>query len=461
MIGLGFLIRLLFYFFGAEIYYGKAEFYIGGDTYSFLYPIRNLIEHGVYSTDLKHPNAVVGRLPGYPFFLAPFYGLFGETEGMFRSIALLQVLIDSASIWLIFQISMRSFSSFRLSIITALLYATYPFVVVWTSIVYAETLGMFLLLLLIYSVVKYQFSRPLLTGILSAIAFFVRPQLLFLLPALFFVLLLCYRPFFLRRSLLLLAGFTLVYAWWPIRNYVNHDKVEFMRDITSMRTWQEDVLYFHKYVNGLQAGWEPQMTQLIQFKEMSFPSEAYALKTDSALLEKAIHLSRTCSDGFASFMGKAVITEGNCTDETAALWKELLHHQMKENSWNYFVNVPLQGIKKGIFKLHLVENWKSQKKAGLELFFISSLFIWRTLLILLGLLGGLYFLRKEGKNPLVIIALTYFVVWYGWLCVITRYLEIRYLLPADVLLLFPSAYLIHLLLFRKERTASFGESSQP
>jgi hypothetical protein len=440
-------IRLSFFFFGAELYYGSSTFYIGGDTQSFLLPIKNLIEHGTYSGNLNHPNAVFGRLPGYSFFLAPFYMLFQESLGFYMAICITQIIMDSFSTCLIYTLVSVQFTNRKLALLTAGLYACYPFSIVWTPIVYAETAGLFLLLLTTYITFKNDFKYPLLTGMLIAVGFFVRPQLLFLLPAFGAAAVVMHRKKAVQPLFLLFLGFLLVYSPWPIRNYVNHDKVVLMRDITSMRNWQNDVLYFHKYINSLQAGWEPQMTQLISNAPLVFPESAYLSSVDSLQLEKAVRLSRTCSDGFASFMGKAKV-KNDCTDETAALWKNLLDRQIEERPLNYFLKVPLLGLKKGIFKLYLVSNWKSVERPLLQTLLISSLFLYRTLLLLMGFVGLFLLLKRRLSMGLNTMILTYFLSWYGWLCFVTRYLEIRYLLPADVLLLLPAAYLLHELLRR-------------
>jgi hypothetical protein len=454
LFSLAIVLRALFFFFGAEIYYSTSTFYIGGDTGSFITPIKNLIENGIFSGNLNHPDAVFGRLPGYPFFLAPFYLLFKDTLTFYMAVCWTQIILDAVSCCLLYKIVLKVFKQQRMATIASLLYACYPFVIVWTPIVYAETLGILLMLSGVYLTVKDNFKRPLVTGVCLALAFFVRPQLLFLLPAFAMALLLVYRKQALYKIALMVLGFLLVYSPWPIRNYVNHGKFIPMRDITSMRSWQNDVLYFHKYINALQAGWEPQMTQLIQHGPIEFPEQAYITAEDSLLIEKAVHLSRTCSDGFASFMGKPPL-KNNCTAETAALWQELLDRQISEDPVNYFVTVPLKGLKKGLFKISLVSNWKSPDRASLETVLITLLFGYRSLLLLIGIAGIIIALRDRAATTLTTIVLVYFVSWYGWLCFVTRYLEMRYFLPADVLMLIPAAYLLHKL---TQRFASSPEA---
>lgn len=437
----GLLARILFFFFGASLYYGNEIFYIGGDTYSFLIPAKNLVDHGLLTLDMAKPEAVFSRLPGYPLFLAPFYFLLGDTPTMFITVCWTQILMDVCSIGLIFHITLSLFGKQRIAWLAAMLYATYPFMIVWTSIVYAETTGIFLCLLAFFVATRDELKHPLPVGVLLAAAFFVRPQLLFLLPAFGIASLFYLRKKFWKTNLLLLTGFLLLYAAWPLRNLLLHDKLVPFRDITTMRAWQDDVLNFHTFMTGVQVDWEPQMTQLISGEEITFPSIVFTSTSDSLKLLRAVELSRTCSDGFASFMGKQEISNP-CTEETARLWEELTISQKKENGWNYYFCVPLKGLKKAIFKLHLVSNWKSVERSTAQVVLISALFLWRTFLVLAGLAGAVMLLRKRISPYFIAVILSFFVLWYGWLCFVTRYLEIRYFLPVDILLLIPAAYLL-------------------
>lgn len=452
----GLLLRILFYLLGAQIYFGSKSFYMGGDTTSFLNPIKNLIDFGTFSVDLNHPMGVIGREPGYSFFLAPFYLLFGNnTDLLCRAVCWFQIILDSLCIILFYKTAINIFNHKKIAIMAAVLYASYPFVIIWTSVVHAEALGVNLLVLIMYF-----FSHPnirykyFLVGGLIAIAFFIRPQMLFILPAVGLSVLINYKKHirqWLIYGIQLTLGFLIVYSPWPIRNYVIHHQLEFFRDISSMRAWQWDVMNFHEYIVSMQVDWEPQFTQIILSDEpVSFPPAAYINKADSLNLVKAIALSRTCSDGFASFMKKPPLGENNCTQETAQLWKTLYENQVKYNGLNVFLFVPLKNLKKAIFKISLVKNWKSPNLSTTTVILVGILFSYRTLLILLGLIGCFFYLKQKDQVSAMFIwcSILFFIIWYLWVCFIYRALEMRYFLPADVLLLFPAAFLLHSFLIR-------------
>ena len=100
--------------------------------------------------------------------------------------------------------------------------------------------------------------------------------------------------------------------------------------------------------------------------------------------------------------------------------------------------MPLRNLAKAVFKTSLADSTTPARRlAGL-------LFIYRTALILAGLAAAVLIMRR-GLDPtgMTWIALVYFVGWYLLLCAGTlpqlRNIEMRYFLPADVLLLLPLA----------------------
>jgi hypothetical protein len=453
-ISAGLLARALFYFFGAELYFGKEDFFIGGDTQSFLYPVQNLLEHGTYTVNPAHPHGAFGREPGYAFFLIPFYLLFkSDLDLMYKAVAWIQILMDSLAVLLVYRIAMRLFKDKRTAFWSSMLYALYPFAVVWTPVVHAETLGLDITLLIIYFI-----SSPpgrykwILTGSLIAAGFFVRPQLIFILPSVLLALFITRQMYknWLVNSLQLCLGFLIIYLPWPARNYIFHDRLEWFRDISSMRNWQDDVMNFEKYMVSFKVDSEPQFTQLITGRQVVFPKEAFLSKEDSLKIIRAVHLSRTCSDGFAAFLQKAR-PENECTAETAELWEELYENQKKNNKLNYYLLVPLGNLKKALFKNALIENWKAPKHSSINTYLIGGLFLYRSALILMGLAGAFLLLRRYGSHMRESLtfytSLLFFLSWYIYMCWIFRSLEMRYFVPADALLLIPASFFLSTFVF--------------
>mgnify|MGYP003340288860 CR=1 FL=1 len=148
-----------------------------------------------------------------------------------------------------------------------------------------------------------------------------------------------------------------------------------------------------------------------------------------------------CHDG----LRPAVLTrDSSCTDEIAQLWGELKANQVNENKINFYLWVPLGNLKKCFFKSGLYK-----PSSGIINLMSTVLFGYRTFLILLGLLGLFLYCFTKKKLPLLLKLITcYFLLWYFWNSFVYRNMEIRFLLPADILLLIPAAY-VFVFLFEK------------
>ncbi len=434
-----FLLRLVFMLFAAEMFYGKEHFYITDDTKSFWYPIHNLIQNNLYTIKIGAPGGEFARMPGFPFYLLPFYIILGDDLiSLFRTLAIFQLFLDVTSIWLIYKSITRFKFHKNAALITASLVALYPFSIVWVPIGQAECLSIFIISLALYVYSgKAKFKRDFWLGVIIAAGFLVRPQVVFLLPSIALAEWMLSRQRFFKTMTICSIGFMSLYIWWPLRNLVNHDKVVLTRDISTMRDWQDDVIYFQKYMNSMQVGWEPQMTQIIHYKEVTFPEKAFHSPDIEKKLKEAVWRSRVCSDGFATFRYKTPL-KFPCTNTTAKLWKDLYQDQIKADPIGHYLVVPLKALRKGLFKISMVENWKSPQRSAWQKFAYTSLFSFRSLLILLGLFSCFKLLRMDTIHKrIAYLVLAFVIIWYSYLAFGIRFMEMRYLLQADFLLLLP------------------------
>jgi Dolichyl-phosphate-mannose-protein mannosyltransferase len=102
---------------------------------------KNWLHHGVYGiTDSGRVVATYVRLPGYPALLAAVFAIFGDDH--YRTVMLLQVLIDLGTCLLVADIARRIFSE-RAAKAAFLLAALCPFLANYTAAVLTETLEVF------------------------------------------------------------------------------------------------------------------------------------------------------------------------------------------------------------------------------------------------------------------------------------------------------------------------------
>src|SRR5439155_345371 len=176
--------------------------------------------------DNHAPNTY--RPPGYPFVLAAIYGLLGHH---YAAVTIVQSVLGALTCVFVLLIGERLFTQ-RVGMIAATIAAVYPFLVVYTGFVLAETLLVFLATLLLYVLARLR-ERPstgwiALGGIVLGIINLTRPATIFLPIALFFWL---WIEFGSRRRALVIATAMIVWMLlvilpWTVRNYaVTHSFV--------------------------------------------------------------------------------------------------------------------------------------------------------------------------------------------------------------------------------------------
>lgn len=464
---LGFILRIVFLFFFGEAFWARTNIFVSNDTMAWANSIENLIKHGTYSVDINNPYGYFGRLPGYSFFIGFFYLLVGQNwERAFPLIAWTQILLDCINIFFIYNIAKNLFKTNHLSLVVALIYACYPFVIVWTPVAYSETLSIFFLLGGFYFLSRgIKHTDLIWAAVFWGVGSLFRPQLLFLLPSACLFLYLQEKTINLKViKQILLFGFIFIvsYSPWPLRNYVNHKKMILTQDLRGFSNWNIDVVSFMQYIYSVKPEWEPQFSQIIQNKPVDYPFLSPVPTSDSIQFQKAVRLSQNCGSGFCKWKGywnKEFNLSLSCNQEIKQLYDDLRMKQIKNKPFEFYVRVPLLNLKKAVFKEQLVVSKnKIQSLANL-------LFIYRSFMILLGLLGCILMFRKKDRHiALAVFCLSYFLLAYLALCAGTlpqmRNIEIRYFLQADILLIIPAGFTLYyfhtiikprlLIIFRKK-----------
>ena len=456
----GFILRILFLLFGAEVYYGKEDFYLGGDTNWWVVNIVNLIENGVYTDQIGSEYGYFTRTPGYSFLIGFFYLITNKDMDLaLKLIPFFQVLVDTISIYLIFNIAKNLFKDSIAPIITSVLYAFYPFIIVWTAIDYAESSSVFLFLLSIYLLQKAKSKKSyVLTGVILSLAILTRIQLILAIPI--FCCIVLWKTYqetnkiFNYKIILFTLSIIFIYGSWPIRNYVNHNKLIFSQHLGDRQHWSPDYIKFMEYIWAVKVDYEPQYSQIISGEgSVLFPETSYKTPEDSILLDSVVNLARTCGEGFSYFAHSAgyrsdvvIRGENDCNDKIVALFDHLILNQKKNNTLSYYFLVPLGNLKKAVFKNQL---YKSSSSFISNIGFI--LFSYRTFLILIGIFGSAYLLFHKNTitdNQIFTVIVSYVIVWYIFQAFFYRNMEIRYLLHADILLLIPAGYIFSLIIKR-------------
>ena len=446
---LGLVLRVIFTLLVARSFFGRDNIYIDGDTQAWGGCIENLLNSGTYTINPTHEYGYFGRMPGYSFFMGFFYIITGfNWELAYPIIGWFQIIMDVWAIYLIYKIGILIFKKNQIALVISFLYACYPFIIVWNPVVYSESISTFFLLSgLLYFIDKEKKYYLIKSGILFSIGSLIRPQLMIL------VIILCIYLLFDNRknikNILIKScqfGLTIliIYGSWPMRNYFLHDKIILTQDLRGITNWDIDALSFMQYIYSVKAEWEPQFSQIIHNQKVTFPKEAYISEEDSLKLEEAVSLSKTCGSGFSNWRGywSKRITGENCNDRIAQLYDELRDNQIKNNPINFYIYVPLQNLKKALFKTEITNKSLSVRIPSL------ILFLYRTILIFAGLIAFMFIIKNNNYDKgILFIILLFFIFLYLLLCAgtlpQTRNIEMRYFLPSDVLMIIPAGLLFY------------------
>lgn len=196
-----------------------------GDYYSYAL---NLKKYGVYSRERdpnKTPTADAVRSPGYPLFLLAFVDDPPSDESV-SLVMLVQSIIDSLCV-LVALLIFRYIVSERWALTAAVLCAVSPHLISATTYMLTETLFTFLMFLSVWLVLRaysdgQNKSLALVAGLVLACAALTRPTLQFFIIPLIFLIYFHYGyKVTVRSSVLLLAGFVLIFSIWPARNMIS------------------------------------------------------------------------------------------------------------------------------------------------------------------------------------------------------------------------------------------------
>jgi 4-amino-4-deoxy-L-arabinose transferase-like glycosyltransferase len=194
------------------------------DTSGYLQPAMNLISSGQYIVD-GLPE--IFRPPGYPVFLIPGL-LLGRPELL--TIAC-QIILSCLTVFLVYKIALTLFERTDVAIAAAGLYGLEPLSVVYTSLIMAETLFAFMMMLSIYLIIRYlkerQFTFVCMAALVLSATTYVRP-VAYLLPIIIVTFILAASAVRneIRKKLLIHICTFLVIAMAPLFAWQARNKIE-------------------------------------------------------------------------------------------------------------------------------------------------------------------------------------------------------------------------------------------
>ncbi|EMR04260.1 ArnT family glycosyltransferase [Cesiribacter andamanensis] len=433
IMALGMLFRCLFVFVASKAFYPNLEGLAAynGDSNSYIFSAQNLLVLGEYTFDTQNPEAYFGREPGYPFFLLLHFFLFGPGLGL-QAVVISQLLLDVVAIFLLYRISQRFFHPLAAPVL-ALVYALYPFTVVWIPVIGTELFATFLTVLFFYAFVYWRTKRwgYVAIGVLAAACLLTRMYLgaLLLVP---FLGILWESRFRIRTMVLqgslCMAGFLVVYVAWPIRNYLQANEVILLKPATAgYPEYSSDYNAFRNWVQLWETDVDYYTERVFQDSTIAvFPEQVLATEEERNIARRALILTLSCSKGFQyqareAFAAHEPVYTEECTAQATVLFDSLAMLYRNRKPLQAALYVPGKNIK----KLFLKSETKGEGSA-----MVRILFGYRSVLLILAF-GSLFYFRTY--KTWTVAAFPLFM--YLFICIGIRQLEMRYILQADVLML--------------------------
>jgi hypothetical protein len=420
---------------------------ITDDSRSYTNAFLNLLNAGEFSHDLSSPEASYGRMPFMAFIWGIFYLILGKAKA-YWGVAIFQSLLDSVTGVMIFRIIGRSFER-RIALTVCLIYFLFP--LNWFFIVRTDY-NFFALFITVAVFHKLVFFRntirdQIVTGLLLALGFYVRETLLLLVPLAFLYLFRSQVPFK-RYALVFLTAF-LLYLPWPVRTYLKTEKIVPLKPLSAgYAEYNEDML---SYMYWLYSWHNDSIDDYLSYsykldKEIIFPDEVFSTQTEKRLAINTVRLAQTCGTSFVTWQRlspeeqiKKTCNKNHLIRRSFDLLKESYR---KREPFRYYFLVPLQNLKKALFKFSLLD---PQRISPL---IFKSMMILRCLMLFLGLLACFFF----RKDRFFLLSFLYFSVIYFFICFILRQVEMRYLYEADVLMLICASVLTAKIFFGNKRS---------
>jgi hypothetical protein len=449
---IGVFLRLIYVIFFSKYhalsYYGEANIFAKGpDISMWVDCLDNLIQNGYYTSRMGDPDGYFARMPGYTLIISLFYFLPGSTTYLYF-LSFFQVFCDVLNIYFIYRISAAIFDKKQVAYIAAFIYAIHPINMIWAPFLSAESPAVFLMLFSLFIFVcsesKYKFFY---FGLIAGFNVLVRPQMAFFLLVylgyLGYVFLQNRNKTNLKQLIVFSLAVALSYGWWPARNLLVYDELVFSHRISAIKGWGKDVQAYISYNYSVRSNWQPQFGQLITNKKIDIDKKiAYVYPPDSALLAETFFLCQNYGSGFGEWPGywKKPLKANKYDTIIINNFGILKQHQMKYNSLHYWVELPLENLKKCFFKIELLSSSNIFIKS-----IAALIFSFRTFIILIGIMGTFLFIARRG-NAIILLNFLFFISWYLAICAgdpyFLRNIEMRYLIQCDTLLILPAAYLL-------------------
>ena len=149
-------------------------------------------------------------------------------------------------------------------------------IIVWNPVNYSKQFSTFLMISSIYYFFKYFKSEIINTNIFwnnySICIFNKTSNNTSIWHLGLFIFLKNYKyPYKLSIKLgIFCLSFLALFTIWPLRNYINHNKVIITKNSDGFKDYDKDVVSFMQYIYCVKTDWDPQYTSIKENKKLFF-----------------------------------------------------------------------------------------------------------------------------------------------------------------------------------------------
>lgn len=436
---LAFLIRMLFSFWGSKFYFGSV-IYVWKDTGTYIDAFTNWYLENSYQFDFNYPDSRFFRVPLYPFFL----GVFWINNLYPVGVAVAQVFIDLISL-LTFYFALRSLGvHFRARSVFSVLYATYPFLIVWVPILYTEVLMIFLFAILFYCAAKFERRAAFLIGVLGGLLFLTKQYMILCLVYPISLFLVQDRWGARRWGGKIVLGVAVVVSPWIIRNYAISDELIISRGkTTGINVVNADFEAFESFANLFDQNVTGLRYEIAHQGTMTLEKHFRFRQRHQKEIDEVASLAHNCGSSFVSLREKIPVDihVENCNVVVVQKFAALREKALSELNFIELIETRLAALGKVV-----VGNLLDFENQG---FVKTVLYAYRFLIyIATFVLAVRVFLSKPWSVIIQSAVVPLFLTKCAFVflfCLYYVHAEIRYLLMVDILCLLLAASLWSLL----------------
>ena len=295
-------IRLLFSFYLQQFYFGHFEFkYADGPQY--LNPVINLINNGEYRGDAFLDDSRYFRPPVYPFFLGIIYLVFSAAN-LDYVVAGIQCLLGAFSVILVYYIVCNISERKKTALISGIIIALYPFAILWTPLMYTETVQLFLILSMIYlaSNKKISIKSTIMQGALVGLILLTKQYMALVIIIPLYIILFTATLTFKKKVIhlcTLMFSFILVLSPWVLRNYMSSGKViVFFGKTSGLRYALDDAVAFGQFANKFDENTTEYIKSVVETGSVKFVKHPVFLAAHRKDIDAATKLAYQCGGSF-------------------------------------------------------------------------------------------------------------------------------------------------------------------